>query len=72
MKNKKQNLEKEGLGNKLQKIREHLGRVIVCKIGVTETGKFDVLEIETVVPHTKENNNKQSKIKKTKLLGYIG
>ena len=71
MKNKIKNIENEGLGVKLQKIRENLGKVIVCKIGVTDEGNFDVLEIETVVPHAIEHND-LFKSKKTKSISYIG
>jgi hypothetical protein len=43
------------LEERLIQIRSKLGKIIVCTIGVTETG-FDILHVKTVVPlNAKEN-----------------
>jgi hypothetical protein len=67
-KTKKQELEKQ-----LQKIRKHLGRVIVCKVGVTDAGNVDILEIETLVPFSNEKEKiKLSNQIKPEPKSYIG
>ena len=73
MKTKKTKTKKQELEKQLQKIRKQLGKVIVCKVGVTDSGSFDILEIETLVPFTNKNENiNQLNQIKPKQKSYIG
>jgi len=65
------------LGRKLQSIREQLGKVVVCTIGVTDEPGFDILKIETAVPFEEElpkevQQNMAATQQRKKQKSYIG